>query len=146
MLKIAHRGLLHGPDSTKENTVAQIKIALSLGFNVELDVRLIDGKLYLGHDKPQERIDVSFLENPRIWTHCKTISAFNLLIDNEYVNCFTHNDEDYVITSKGYVWGHSRHGKFIYDTFLPKRKIIAEYANDWLLRVISNIEKEDFSI
>lgn len=134
MLKIAHRGLLNGPDSTKENTIAQINLALKKDYAVELDIRLIDGKLYLGHDSPQELIDISFLENPKIWTHCKDKESYDLLKHNEYINCFTHGDEDYATTSRGYIWGHAKKGKFIYEHYSKTRVvIIAQYKNDWEL-------------
>ena len=57
MLKIAHRGNLYGPDPERENTIEVISEALALGYDVEIDIWLVDGKLYLGHDEPTYLID-----------------------------------------------------------------------------------------
>ena len=49
---IAHRGNLSGPTQT-ENHPDQIKKALDLGFDVEIDVWYKENKVFLGHDFPQ---------------------------------------------------------------------------------------------
>jgi hypothetical protein len=56
MKLIAHRGLVDGPNATTENHPDQIKTAWSLGFDCEIDLRVVDGKLWLGHDEPQYQI------------------------------------------------------------------------------------------
>ena len=47
MRYISHRGNLTGRDPFRENTVEYIQEALDKGFDVEIDVRCVDGKLYL---------------------------------------------------------------------------------------------------
>jgi hypothetical protein len=44
---------------------------------VEIDVRSINGELWLGHDEPQYRIDHNWLDKRRnyLWLHCKNIVA-----------------------------------------------------------------------
>ena len=50
MIFIAHRGLITGPDFEKENKVATIDFAIKDGFDAEVDLWVLDNKLYLGHD------------------------------------------------------------------------------------------------
>ena len=58
MKLIAHRGNYNGKESQKENTAEHIQNCLSLGLDVEIDIRLFDKKLYFGHDHPQENFIV----------------------------------------------------------------------------------------
>ena len=57
---ISHRGNLNGVDSKNENKPETIVKALDLGFDVEIDIRVINGEIYLGHDEPQYKIDLEF--------------------------------------------------------------------------------------
>ncbi|HAT66245.1 MAG TPA: hypothetical protein DCS66_16905, partial [Flavobacteriaceae bacterium] len=57
---IAHRCNLNGP-SPAENTIDAMMKCFEYGLMVEIDVRLIDGKLYLGHDGPQKEVELQFL-------------------------------------------------------------------------------------
>ena len=61
MILISHRGNMNGIEKTKENTIEQINLALSKGYDVEVDVWYENGSLYLGHDKPEEKVDLEFL-------------------------------------------------------------------------------------
>ena len=45
---IAHRANLDGPNSRNENQISSINNCLDLGFDVEIDIRLLDGKIILG--------------------------------------------------------------------------------------------------
>ena len=60
MILISHRGNMNGIEKTKENTIEQINLALSKGYDVEVDVWYENGSLYLGHDKPEEKVDLEF--------------------------------------------------------------------------------------
>ena len=104
MILISHRGNLFGKNPNKENTVDYINKALEKGYNVEVDVRLISGRWFLGHDEPQQEISIDFLEDPRIWAHCKNLEALSSLIKNNKVNCFWHQSDDVALTSFGYLW------------------------------------------
>ena len=106
MKLIAHRGNLAGPDKNNENTLSTINKVLELGYDIELDVRLVDGIWYLGHDNPDYQFDPDFLKDNRIWTHCKNYQALNQLITEPKINCFWHQEDDYTITSKGYIWAY----------------------------------------
>jgi hypothetical protein len=50
MILISHRGNINGIESNNENNPEYIQKALDLVYNVEVDLRIKDNKLYLGHD------------------------------------------------------------------------------------------------
>ena len=106
MLFIAHRGNVGGPDAS-ENSPSHIDRAISLGYDVEIDVWVVGNVIYLGHDGPQYEIDEDFLEERRnvIWCHAKNIHALQWLLENKF-NTFFHNIDDYTLTSKGLIWAY----------------------------------------
>jgi len=107
MLKIAHRGNLYGPDPERENTPDAISEALALGYDVEIDIWLVDGKLYLGHDEPTYLIDSIQLAKigSRGWFHCKNLAVLQYFKESKInFNYFWHQNDDYTLTSNGYFW------------------------------------------
>lgn len=113
MLKlISHRGNLNNSNPRFENSIPQIDFVLSKGYEVEIDVWKLPNEdcFRLGHDKPtmSQSVPLWYLENPRLWLHCKNDEAWNFLSKVPSVNCFLHNDEDWVMTSNGTIWVHSR--------------------------------------
>lgn len=106
MFIIAHRANLNGPNENTENKVEQIQLCLSKGYHCEIDVWLINNKLFLGHDEPQYETDISFLleNHNKLWCHCKHLESFQYLLKFKEINCFLHNVEDYVLTSHLYIW------------------------------------------
>lgn len=103
-LFLSHRGNYSGPNPQRENQPTYINEALNLGYHVEIDVWLIGSKYYLGHDKPEYIVDPGLLSHYRVWSHCKNLAALDALTRNPDVNCFAHNTDDYVLTSKSYLW------------------------------------------
>lgn len=104
MIKIAHRGNYAGKNKDKENTISYIEEAISKGYDVEVDVWLINNQWFLGHDSPTEIINLSFLERLVIWSHAKNLDAYFTLWNNPKVNVFWHDKDDFVFTSKGIKW------------------------------------------
>lgn len=103
---ISHRGNIFGPNPSRENQPTYINEALKLGYDVEVDVWLLNGIYYLGHDKPEYIVDPEYFLNPKIWTHCKNLPAIDALSLEHDANCFSHDKDDYVLTSKCYIWVH----------------------------------------
>jgi len=103
---IAHRGNLYGPDPANENKPEYLMKALSLGYDVELDVWYFPEQKdwWLGHDEPQYKIAFEFILQDRLWVHCKNGAALQKLAKDVRVNCFFHDSDDYVLTSKSFVW------------------------------------------
>ncbi len=116
MIYIAHRALFEGYNEPMENHPDQIARALGAGFHVEIDVRLIDGKWWLGHDGPQYEVDPEFFMTDGLWIHCKNfaaLAAIRTLDDGNITtfwgynpNYFWHQNDDYTITSRGYLWAY----------------------------------------
>ena len=106
MKYIAHRGNIEGKNPEKENSPSYVETAMSLGYDVEVDVWAIEGKLFLGHDYPKYPIKIKFLENNKIWSHAKNIEALQILLSNNKVHCFWHQNDDYTITSKNIIWAY----------------------------------------
>ena len=101
---ISHRGNINGKDVAKENSIEYLLAAMDDGYDIEFDVWHVDGKFWLGHDKPQWFVDYSFLQGEKKWVHCKNMEAFCKLHDDPSVNCFWHENDKYTLTSKLYVW------------------------------------------
>jgi hypothetical protein len=110
MKLIAHRGNIDGTQKEYENMPDYIEHALSLGFDSEIDVRVKNGKLFLGHDEPQYELNIDWLEKyyTKLWLHCKDIEVIEKFhhLDSRggYLNYFWHEHDTLTITSKGYLW------------------------------------------
>jgi hypothetical protein len=104
MKLIAHRGNLEGPNPDKENHPDYITSALKAGYDVEVDVWYQNKKWYLGHDNPKYQVKYDFLAERKFWLHAKNGDAFHLLLEDFTLNVFWHTDEDWVLTSKRYIW------------------------------------------
>ena len=80
-----------------------------MGYDVEIDIRLLDGNLYLGHDKPEVIIsqeELRIIKN-KVWIHCKNLKAFSFFSQlDEKFNYFWHEEDSYTLTSKGYIWAY----------------------------------------
>ncbi len=104
MKVISHRGYENGQDAELENNIVQIKKLLNMNIDVEVDV-LYNGGLYLGHDNPDYEINIGFLKQDGLWCHAKNIEALDIMLKNN-IHCFWHQDDDYTITSKGFIWAY----------------------------------------
>ncbi len=111
MILISHRGNIFGP-SEDENSPKLIDKALSLGYDVEIDLfcklTWANNELFLGHDQPIYPISYSFLaeRSKHLWIHCKTLNALNAMTPSGF-NYFFHNGDDYTLTSMGYIWTYT---------------------------------------
>lgn len=110
MILISHRGNLNGRVEDLENTPEYIDLALSKGFDVEIDTWFVDGKIYLGHDSPDVEISESFLiqRKDKLWVHCKNVDMVSFLNLEKKVlfNYFWHENDTLTLTSKGYIWAY----------------------------------------
>jgi hypothetical protein len=107
MILISHRGNINGKNDVRENSMFYIMEALTMGFDVEIDVWYINNEWFLGHDKPQYQINIDWVLNrkSKLWVHCKnTESVIEFYRMNEDVNFFWHQEDLLTITSAGYLW------------------------------------------
>ena len=117
MILISHRGNIDGIVFKRENTQSYIQDAIDLGYDVEIDVRLIDGQLWLGHDGPQYKVEHSWLQ-PRkeyLWIHCKDLAAAKECWEYQ---SFCHTSDPYTYTTTGKVWLHDLSMK-VNDAIIP---------------------------
>lgn len=123
MIKIAHRGNHNGRNIDLENSPSYVEAAISLGFDVEVDVWLIDGKWMLGHNFPKYHVPLSFLERSPIWTHAKNLIGYVSLYNNPKVHVFWHDKDEFTITNKGIKWAYE--GVVTHDgvVVMPERSI-----------------------
>lgn len=107
MILIAHRGNLHGPNPLHENEVSYVQEALHFGYDVEIDLWYVpdENQLYLGHDDPQHKCTTAFIQQNRVWIHCKNTDALVYCKDNNITNpYFWHQEDDVTLTSNGELW------------------------------------------
>ena len=88
MKLISLRGNILGRNKQLENNPNYIENTLKLGYDVAVDVWSKDKQFYLGHDKPQHKIERSFLQNKKLWCHAKNIESFYRMIDDDKIHCF----------------------------------------------------------
>lgn len=147
MIIISHRANLYGPDLELENTSIGIRIALELGFDVEIDVWNIHGAYYLGHDEPKEKIDKKFLLNDKLWCHAKNIDSMEAMIKDKINHFFYHDKDLFTITSKNFPIAHcdiqtentiSVIKNKPVDTPKTKLGIMTDYPIDWKNFLIAN--------
>lgn len=132
MILISHRGNVNGKNPERENSPDYILEAMKSGYNVEIDVWYKNNCLYLGHDKPEYKINISFLNNDKLWCHCKNPEALAKLINPrppQEIHCFFHKTDDVTLTSKGYMWG------------FPKKRILK--GSICVLPEVAQYKKED---
>jgi hypothetical protein len=110
---ISHRGNIDGKIVNIENSPDYVQRALSLGYEVEIDVWFVDGSFYLGHDEPLYLTNEEFLENEKLWCHAKNREAFSKMLSNPKIHSFWHQTDDYTLTSKGIPWVFP--GKKVYE-------------------------------
>jgi hypothetical protein len=108
MILISHRGNIEGKNVDKENHPDYIDQALSLGYQVEIDVWLINNELFLGHDEPQYSINQEWLYDriSKLWVHCKNIQAVEWFNSTRRFNYFWHENDTVTLTSKNDIWAY----------------------------------------
>lgn len=128
MKLISHRGNINGRFESYENEPTYIDNAITEGYDVEVDIWLIDKQLYLGHDKPQYGVDLKWLSDrfSKLWIHCKNVEAvlyFKECVND--VNYFWHESDLLTLTSKNYIWAYP--GK---QPILGSIAVLPELYND----------------
>jgi len=103
---ISHRGNLDGRIPDKENHPSYINDAIASGYEVEIDVWMIEGVLFLGHDEPQYGITQHWLNerSDRLWIHCKNTEAVEWFSSITGFWWFWHESDTLTLTSAGHRW------------------------------------------
>ena len=109
MIYISHRGNVDGRLESYENEPNYIDLAISKGYDVEVDVWYKDKILWLGHDKPDYGVDFKWFKDraSKLWIHCKNIDAVNYFKEcGHKLNYFWHQKDDITLTSLNYIWAY----------------------------------------
>lgn len=108
MILISHRGNIDGINKSEENKPNYIDLAITNGFDVEVDIWFKNEKLYLGHDSPDYEILLEWLEKrvDKLWIHCKNFESVVFFSNHKEkkFNYFWHQTDDLTLTSKQYIW------------------------------------------
>lgn len=115
---ISHRGNIRGSILEKENSPSYIDCAIGNGFDVEVDIRYINGEYWLGHDKPQYKVDEVWLEKRKkyLWIHCKDLET---AVKCKEFKSFCHFNDPYVYTTTGKIWLHDLSLNITSDVIIP---------------------------
>lgn len=134
MKLISHRGNYNGVRPDRENKPSYIDTTLSMGYDVEVDIRFINGKFYLGHDTPDTEISKKWILNrvDKLWFHCKdlyTAQVFKKMDAN--LKYFCHTSDDFVLTSTNHIWVHNLDLTLDENCIIPllDEKILDKYEN-----------------
>lgn len=103
-LLISHRGNINGRDLKWENHPDYLLNAFNNGYEVEADI-WYDSGWWSGHDNPKYKIKFDILKY--FWCHAKNADALSKMVDSGNIHCFWHQEDDYTLTSKGYIWIYS---------------------------------------
>jgi hypothetical protein len=127
---ISHRGNVRGPVGDKENRPSYIDCALGNGYDVEIDLRIIDNELWLGHDEPQYKVTHRWIRERRnnLWIHCKNFEASK---QSWIYQSFCHSGDPFTYTSTGKLWLHDLTQEIDSSVIIPllSMKEIEEYSD-----------------
>lgn len=108
MILISHRGNITGRLPEVENQPDYIQDTIILGYDVEIDVRMKEGQLYLGHDYAQYKIELEWLieRRDKLWIHTKDFESLDLLIDKGLRVFFHEQERQTIINNTNLIWSH----------------------------------------
>ncbi len=101
--RIAHRGNTNGRNPLDENRVEYLLHGYETVGAVECDIQVWNGRLYFGHDGPQELVDPAIILQDNWFCHAKDLDALEALLTLE-AHSFWHQTDKVTLTSRGYVW------------------------------------------
>ena len=109
MKLISHRGNYSSIFPDKENKPSYLDTTISMGYDVEVDIRYLDGKFYLGHDTPDTEVTEKWILNrkDKIWFHCKNLNSAQKFFEmNCGIRYFCHSSDNFILTSTNHIWVH----------------------------------------
>ncbi len=110
MRLISNRGNTNGVNQDLENTQIYIQEAINKGYDVKVDLWVMNGKLYLGSNEPTTPLDIDWLERAasKLWLHCRDTEVISKLVDLDprgaNLHYFWHENDTLTLTSRCYMW------------------------------------------
>lgn len=126
---ISHRGNIDGPKPELENSPDYIDMAMKVGYDVEIDLRIKDNQYWLGHDDTNYRVDFTWLweRREKLWIHAKTIETFiHLVCFSNQFNSFYHDVDEAALTTRLFLWTYP--GK---ELSLLSIAVLPETVENW---------------
>ena len=126
MILISHRGNIEGSKPEKENDPRYVEDAISFGFDVEIDLWVVDNEIYLGHNEPKYKVNLEWLNDrvDKLWVHCKSVDSLSWISKTE-LHYFWHENDTLTLTSKNFLWTYP--GK---QPILNSISVMPEINND----------------
>lgn len=105
---ISHRGNIEGRNKSRENHPSYIDNAIEAGYDAEIDVWVIEGTFWLGHDEPQYGVTMDWLNtrSDNLWIHCKNIEAVEWFSGFDGFWWFWHETDTVTLTSGRHIWAY----------------------------------------
>ena len=122
MIIISHRANINGIEKHRENNPRYIDECIELGFDVEIDLRVKNNQLYLGHDYAEYEISLDWLlkRKESLWVHIKEYDALIKILDyKQQIRFFCHESDKYTLLSNGLVWCHDLTNKMNENCIIP---------------------------
>ena len=94
--------------SDEENTINSINKVLNTKHSCEIDVRLYQDELWLGHDERTEKITLGQLQSEQLLVHAKNPVTFAYLRRYSKIHSFYHNNDDIALTSQNKIIVHQK--------------------------------------
>tara|TARA_R110002012_G_C11630347_1_gene609767 strand:- start:1278 stop:1736 length:459 start_codon:yes stop_codon:yes gene_type:complete len=135
MIFISHRGNISGKNIALENDPIYIDSAISMGYDVETDIRIIDNCFFLGHDTAQHKVNIEWIMNRKnsLWIHAKNLNCLNFFskhMQDKY-RFFWHQNDDYTLTSNNIIWAYP--GSVLSDNSIAVMPENAKYKKEEIL-------------
>lgn len=134
MKLISHRGNIDEKNESYENEPNYIDKAIKEGYDVEIDVWLIDDVIYLGHDDPRYVVGFRWIRDriSKLWIHCKNIDALHYFNCSTYTELkyFWHQEDDVTLTSNNFLWTYP--GKPLTHSSIAVKPEVVNYTNEEL--------------
>ena len=107
MKLLSHRGNISGVNPELENSPEYIDQAL-VNYDVEIDIRYVNGDSMLGHDIGQYIVEESWLidRSDKLWLHCKDYQSLSRLTDTPLKTFYHSVEACTTIRNASCVWCH----------------------------------------
>ena len=121
MLLISNKGNIEGENLDLENTPDYIESTINQGYNVKIDLKYKNDKLYLGEITSDTEVEWSWLLkwSDYLWINCRDTKTLSFFLENGQKFNFFYNYLDLVtMTSKGFAWSVENpdsKGTIVYD-------------------------------
>lgn len=141
---VSHRGNLSGPLPARENDPKYVEEAFSCCDSVEVDVRMVGDKLFLGHDYPQYPVTAAWINehHAKLLLHLKDIRSLKFILRHglRHWHYFCHAGDAFTHTSHGLLWLHDISLEPDHSTIVPlmTRDLVLAYPHRNILAICSD--------